>query len=144
MMSKLYVKSTVYLLVGAPASGKSWVAKQLEDKYDYVSYDGNSKKTHLDLLKVPSIKPKLYDPTFKISTIIRRHSDEFNFVLVSIYEEEQTLRDRIAMRGGEWTETILKRNEVAKKRYEKYGANGFIGTSEEVLNFLRKAHETFR
>jgi hypothetical protein len=135
---------TVYLLIGAPAAGKSWVASHLLDKFDYVSYDANPKKEHINLLKTPSNKPKLYDPTFKISTIIRRHSDEFNFVLVSIYEEEQTLRDRIAIRGGKWTETILKRNEVAKKRYQKYGANGFIGTSEEVLIFLRNANETIK
>jgi hypothetical protein len=129
---------TVYLLVGAPASGKSWVASQLTDKFDYISYDGNPKKNHLDLLKTPSIKPKLYDPTFKISTIIRRHSNEFNFILVSIYEEEQTLRGRMNLRGGVWTDTVMKRNEVAKKRYEKYGTNGFLGTSQEVLEFLKK------
>jgi len=129
---------TVYLLVGAPASGKSWVASQLTDKFDYISYDGNSKKTHLDLLKIPSIKPKLYDPTFKISTIIRRHSNEFNFILVGIYEEEQVLRDRMNLRGGTWTDTVMKRNEVAKKRYEKYGTNGFLGSSQEVLEFLKE------
>lgn len=129
---------TVYLLVGAPASGKSWVANQLTDKFDYISYDGNRKKTHLDLLRTTSVKPKLYDPTFKISTIIRRHSDEFTFILVGIHEEEQTLRDRMNLRGGTWTDTVMKRNEVAKKRYEKYGVNGFLGTSQEALEFLKK------
>lgn len=129
---------TVYLLVGAPASGKSWVASQLADKFEYISYDSNRKKTHLDLLKIPSIKPKLYDPTFKISTIIRRHSNEFNFILVGIYEKEQILRGRMNLRGGVWTDTVMKRNEVAKKRYEKYGTNGFLGTSQEVLEFLKK------
>lgn len=129
-------RPTVYLLVGAPASGKSWVANQLLDQFTYISYDGNRKKTHLDLLRQPSDKPILYDPTFKISTMIRRHSDEFNFVIVAIQEDEQTLRQRIANRGGEWTDTILKRNEQVRKRYEKYGNGGFIGNSKEVLEHL--------
>lgn len=128
---------TVYLLIGAPSAGKSWVANQLLDKFQYISYDDISKKYHLDKLREPSSKLKIYDPTFKISTIIRRHSNEFNFVIVSIYEAEEVLRERIRMRGGEWTETITKRNDVANKRFTKYGANGFMGTSDEVLNFLR-------
>ena len=129
---------TVYLLIGAPSAGKSWVAEQLLDSYDYVSYDDNSKKMHLDLLRSQSDKPKLYDPTFKISTTIRRHSDEFNFIIVAIYEDEQTLKSRIASRGGEWTDTIMKRNHQVKKRFEKYGAGGFIGTSSQVLEFLKQ------
>lgn len=132
-----YELPTVYLLIGAPAAGKSWVANQLTDKFDYISYDGNRKKTHIDLLRIPSTKPKLYDPTFKISTVIRRHSDEFNFVIVAIQEDEQTLRQRMSSRGGKWTDTIMKRNEQVRKRYEKYGNGGFIGTSTEVLDYLK-------
>lgn len=75
---------------------------------------------------------------YEKSTIIRRHSNEFNFILVGIYEEEQVLRDRMNLRGGVWTDTVMKRNEVAKKRYEKYGTNGFLGTSQEALEFLKK------
>jgi hypothetical protein len=130
-------KPTVYLLVGAPSAGKSWIANQLLDKYHYVSYDGQRKKNHLDLLRTPSDKPKLYDPTFKISTIIRRHSEEFNFVLVGIYETEEVLKSRMLSRGGEWTDTIMKRNEVSKKRFEKYGTGGFLGTSQECFEFLK-------
>lgn len=130
-------KPTIYLLVGAPSAGKSWIASQLLDKYHYVSYDGQRKKDHLELLREPSDKPKLYDPTFKISTIIRRHSDEFNFILVGIYETEEILRERMTSRGGEFTTTIMKRNEVSKKRYMKYGTGGFLGTSQECLEFLK-------
>ena len=131
------IKPSIYLLIGAPAAGKSWIANQLLDKFDYISYDNNRKKTHLDLLRTPSSKPKLYDPTFKISTIIRRHSDEFNFIIFCIYEDESTLRSRINLREGEWTDTIMKRNEQVKKRFEKYGNGGIIGTSLEVLTYLK-------
>lgn len=130
-------KPTITLLIGAPSAGKSWVANQLLDKYDYISYDDNRKRTHLDLLAKPSDKPKIYDPTFKISTMIRRHSNLFNFKIVCIYETEAELRERIASRGGDWTDTILKRNEQVKKRFLKYSNGGFIGTSHEVLKYLR-------
>lgn len=130
---------TIYLLIGAPSAGKSWIANQLTDACTYISYDGNRKKNHLDLLRAaPVDKPIIYDPTFKISTIIRRYSDEFNFIIAGIYETEDVLRSRMESRGGKWTDTIMKRNEVVKKRYEKYGANGFIGTSSEVLDYIKK------
>jgi dephospho-CoA kinase len=131
-------KPTIYLLIGAPASGKSWVASQLSDLYSYISYDENPKSSHLDLLRQEHSKPILYDPTFKISTVIRRHSDEFNFVIAAIQESEETLRNRMTLRGGSWTDTVLKRNSEIRKRYEKYGNGGFIGTSSEVLCFLRQ------
>lgn len=130
---------TIYLLIGAPSAGKSWVANQLTDKFTYVSYDGTRKKDHLDLLREASkqTNPILYDPTFKISTIIRRHSDEFIFKIVCIQEDEHTLKARMTQRGGEWTDTIMKRNEQVRKRYEKYGNGGFIGNSSECFNFLK-------
>jgi hypothetical protein len=127
---------TITLLIGAPSAGKSWIAAQLLDKYEYVSYDGNSKKDHLELLRTPGDKPKIYDPTFKIGTLIRRHSDEFNFTIVCIYETEEVLKERMASRGGKFTTTIMKRNEQVKKRFLKYGINGLIGTSSEVLSHL--------
>jgi group I intron endonuclease len=135
-MSK--VRPTITLLIGAPSAGKSWVANQLLDSYDYISYDHNRKNTHLDLLAAPSDKPKLYDPTFKIGTVIRRHSDQFNFVIVCIQESEAVLRERMVLRGGEWTDTIMKRSEQVRKRFEKYGNGGFIGTAQECLDYLRQ------
>lgn len=129
---------TVYLLIGAPAAGKSWVAKQLIDQFTYISYDENSKKEHLTLLlSAPVDKPIIYDPTFKISTLIRCSSNEFNIRLIAIQEEETTLKARVMQRGGSWTGTIMKRNVEIKKRYEKYGADGFCGTSSECLEYLR-------
>lgn len=129
----------IYMLIGAPASGKSWVCNQILDQFEYISYDKNIKKNHLKLLRALSKKPKLYDPTFKISTIIRRHSDEFNFHIICIKETEDVLKERIANRGGKMTDTIMKRNKQVEKRYIKYGSTkSFIGTSTEVLEYLKK------
>jgi guanylate kinase len=129
------IKPKLYMLAACSGSGKSWVCKQLTDLYDYVSYDDNRKKDHLDLLLLPSAKPKLYDPPIKISTFFKRHSDKFEIHAVFILEEDEVVKQRIAMRGGEWTEHISKRNATMRKRFEKYGE--FAGTSQEVLDYLK-------
>lgn len=128
---------TVYLLCGAAGVGKSWVANQLLDKFHYVSFDGVRKKDHIDTIRAqPEDKPTLFDPNIKISTIIRRHAEEFNIIPVFILETEEVVKERIAKRGGEWTEYIPKRMKVMEARNAKYGV--FSGTAEEVLRWLKE------
>lgn len=126
------------MLCGAPAAGKSWVVNKLQemlkDKFIYISYDSIVKRKHMDLLIEPTNLPKVYDPTFKISTIIRRHSDVLDIHPVFIHEELSILEQRMISRGGTLTETIGKRNGEILKRHMKYG--GFLGTSQEVLDHL--------
>ena len=131
------IKPKLYMVAGCSGSGKSWVCAQLVDKFDYVSYDYNRKKEHLDLLLAPSDRPKLYDPPIKISTFFKRHSNKFDIHAVFILEDDEVVKARIIARGGEWTEHISKRNAAMRKRFEKYGE--FSGTSQEVLDYLMKA-----
>jgi deoxyadenosine/deoxycytidine kinase len=141
----MLTKPIVYMLCGAPGAGKSWVVKQLikaiTNKFIYISYDDNPKRLHISLLKKSLDKPVIYDPTFKISTIIKRHSNIIEFRPVFIVESEETLKERMSLRGGTWTDTILKRNNQMIKRHKKYG--GFIGNSTEVFNYLLKELENF-
>jgi Zn ribbon nucleic-acid-binding protein len=130
-------KPTIYMVCGASGSGKSWVCRQLTDMSNYISYDENSKKKHIDLLKGADLsRPTLYDPPIKISTFIKRHSHEFDIIPVFIIEDTETVKERILSRGGEWTDFISKRCEAMKKRNAKYGV--FSGTSQEVLDWLKK------
>lgn len=133
-MNFIPVKPTIYMVCGASGAGKSWVCNQLTDKFKYVSYDGNRKSKHLELLNEPSDKPILYDPPIKISTFIKRHSDVFDIKPIFIIETEDTIRSRIAERGGEFTEALAKRIREMSKRNAKYGV--FSGTSAEVLEYL--------
>lgn len=132
------MKPKIYMLCGAPAAGKSWVVNRLQDhienKFIYVSYDNTPKKQHIELLQIPNELPKIYDPTFKISTIIQRHSDSLDLHPVFIYELDDVIIRRMKERGGDITPTITKRNKEILKRHKKYG--GFIGTSEEVFQYL--------
>lgn len=127
---------TVYLVSGVAASGKSWVCEQLLDKFDYISYDKTRKKDHVDLLLTPSDKPKLYDPTFKISTFIKRNSDKFHIIPVFIIETEEVIRERVKKRNGKFTEHMKKRIKEIEKRNIKYGT--FAGTAQEVLDYLKR------
>lgn len=128
-------KPKLYMVAACSGSGKSWVCKQLTDKFDYVSYDDTRKKEHLDRLLSPSDKPKLYDPPIKISTFFKRHSDKFDIHAVFILEEDDVVKARVESRGGEWTEHISKRNAAMRKRFDKYG--DFAGTSQQVLDYLK-------
>jgi hypothetical protein len=134
------VKPIIYLISGVCASGKSWVCNQLTNCI-YVSFDGNPKKNHLTLLEEASklSLPIVYDPTFKISTFIRRHNDLYDIRPVLIIESKLVLMARIAQRGGTWTPSLDKRIIQIEKRAIKYGI--FSGTSNEVLVFMRQQLE---
>lgn len=128
-------KPVLYIVAGCSGSGKSWVCKQLTDKFDYVSYDSNRKKHHLDLLLAPGSKPKLYDMPIKISTFIKRHSDQFDIKAVFILETDEAIRTRIEARGGTWTHYLARRNKIMGRRAAKYGV--FSGSSRDVLAYLQ-------
>ena len=129
------------MVCGASGSGKSWICKQLVDKFNYISFDENPKKHHIDLIKSAGLdKPILYDPPIKISTFIKRHSHEFNIIPIFIIEEEGVVKERVVGRGGTWTEHLAKRCNVMRQRNKKYGV--FAGTSQEVLEYLQNTDFT--
>lgn len=129
-------KQDLFLVAGCPASGKSWVCKQIKDNCNYVSYDGVNKNYHIYELLKGNNKPLLYDPTIKVSTFTKRYGHLFNIRLVVINEDEKTINERMVNRGGVITETIKKRiskmNNLSKKCE-------FSGTSSEVLEYIKKA-----
>ncbi len=130
---KLGLFKKVYMICGVSGSGKSWVCNQLSELIEYVSFDGNSNKYHVDLIR--SIKGNvLYDPTINISTFIRRNSHEFDIRPIFIIENEDVIRKRIEKRNGKWKNSMLNRMNAINSRSNKYGE--FSGTSSEVLQYL--------
>lgn len=127
-------KPVVYMVCGASGAGKSWVCNQLKDAFTYVSYDDTPKSKHVELLQQPSDKPFIYDPPIKISTFIKRNSHLFDIRPIFIIESQDTIKARIAQRGGRFTEALSKRIREMDKRNAKYGI--FSGTASEVLKFL--------
>lgn len=131
----------VILLCGVPGSGKTWVAKQLEDKYNYVPNDEFIDANHFGHIVDAcrnSQKPVLADCPFA----------------------ERALRDRLEAKGIAVTPVfIVERAQVVKKRYEArekkpfpkqfltrainiedrvHEWHCFGGTSDEVLKHLRE------
>lgn len=133
---KAYVKNItkkdVILLCGAPASGKSWVGKQLT-KYSYISHDDTSSK-NLIYSMLNADKPIVYDPTIGISTFMKNTSHYFNFKLIVIEEDIDVIKNRMLSRDGKITPTIEKR---CKRMRQLSNKAIFSGTSEEVLKYLQ-------
>lgn len=127
------VKPIVYLVCGVSGSGKSWVCNQLKDKINYVSFDDVPKNEHESCLHKNSVS--LYDPTFKISTFIKKNAHLFDIRPVFIIETEKTIEARLIARGGIFSDKTVNRMRSIDKRTKKYGV--FSGTSLQVLNYLK-------
>jgi len=125
----------IYIVTGAPGSGKSWVCNSLANIYSYISYDDFPKESHLQLIfSDNSGKPILYDPWRKATSFVKRYSDSLDVRLIVIKESKETIRQRILNRGGEITDNTDKYANrainIAKNAF-------FSGTSDEVLAYLK-------
>lgn len=123
-------KKQLYILTGAPASGKTWVLSNLSN---FTCLDS-------DIIPKKELAPRahasnrpLLTLTIGISTFIKNNPD-FDIRLVVIDEEIETLNQRMLLRGGKITSTIEKRAKRMKALAQKAV---FSGTSKEVLDYLK-------
>lgn len=135
--------SKIYLIVGCPGSGKTWVTSQLKDKFHLVHHDlyiGMAGDTYLKEIKKAALtaeKPLLIEAPFSISQIkdpleIAGHE----VIPVFIIEKSQVIADRYMKREGkEIPKGHLTRQKTYYERAIKWGS--FTGSSEDVLNHLR-------
>lgn len=137
----------VYLIVGCPGSGKSWVCDQLTDLFEYVHHDGyirhiNQPEVYVEAILEAGAKasrPLLAEAPFSISQIKEPlESEGFEVVPLFILEDEEVLRERYLEREGrDIPKGHLTRQKTYAERAEEYGA--FSGTSQEVLDYLKGA-----
>lgn len=140
-MAQLGMKD-VYLLVGVPGSGKSWIGGQLEEKFDYLPHDDfigpDHNKAYVSAVKRLSTfasKPILIETPFSMSQLIQPLvAFGFNVIPVFIFEDEHVLSDRYEKREGR---PYNKGNISRQNTYKSRVTSEFSGTSEEVLNHLR-------
>jgi uridine kinase len=131
----------IYLVVGTPGSGKTWVCNQLKDKYDYLPHDDFSN----DLSYVSatarladfSDKTVLIETPFSVTQIVQPLMLRGYVVTpVFIIEDEETTRNRYKSRENkDIPKGHLTRIQTYRDRAAELGA--FSGTSEEVLAHLR-------
>lgn len=126
-------KKEIYLLTGAPASGKSWVLKSILSTFSPVDSDDFSRSKLIEEInkcdKIPIVAL-----TIGISTFIK-NNPQFDVKLLVIQEELSVLRMRMLSRGGTVTSTLEKR---AKRMSQLALKAVFAGTSEDVLEYLKK------
>jgi len=138
----------IYLLVGVPASGKSWVANQLKDKFDYLPHDDYVGYPNPNKLYVKSVIglsefndnhiPILIETPFSMSQIIEPlEAQGLKVTPVFILEDEEELKTRYEAREGK---PYNKGNITRQQTYAQRAKEGkhFSGTSEQVLAHLKK------
>lgn len=131
----------VYLLVGAPGSGKTWVGEQLKNKFTYVAHDDYMGGGYVDaLMKAArvSTRPVLGETPFSLSRIIEPlEKARIDVQPVFILESPHTTKTRYEKREGKRIpQGHLTRIETYRKRAKEYSAPS--GTSAEVLDYLRQ------
>jgi hypothetical protein len=134
----------IYLVIGVPCSGKSWIASQLTN-FHYVHHDGyighiNQPKEYvfgiLDALKTAT-KPILAEAPFSISQIKDPLEERgLKVIPVFILEHPKTLHERYMTRERKpIPKGHLTRQETYRKR--AYESKAFFGTSSDVLKYLQ-------
>lgn len=126
----------LFILIGAPGIGKTWLCNRLSNDFTIISSDRN--RDNIDEAIRSALqqdKPVLVDIPFRIKAFIERWRLTLPAcVVVSLVEDEATHRARLASRGGEYTDSILKRVRRVDSIARRYG--NISGTSDELLDRL--------
>lgn len=137
-------KKKVYLVVGCPGSGKSYVCEKVKDKFNFIHHDlfiGMAGGTYVkEILKKAndSDKPLLCEAPFSISQI-KTPLEEAGLDVVPVFIQELplTIKTRYWQRENkEIPNGHLTRQNTYAQRAKEW--NAFQGTSDEVLEHLRK------
>lgn len=139
------MSKTIYMVVGSPGSGKTWVCDQLKDKFHLIHHDGfihlkapgSYVKGILD--EAPkSTKPVLIEAPFSISkTKEPLEAAGYKVIPVFIVEEDSVHRKRYAARE---LKNIPQGHLTRTQTYLQRAKDGkhFYGTSEQVLKHLKE------
>lgn len=133
----------VFLVVGCPGSGKSWVCEQLGSQFEYVRHDDfkDPAKYVSEIVKQARTANKalLIETPFSVSQIKEPLEKRgFDVTPVYIQEEPETLKKRYRDRENKDIPAgHLTRQETYKQRAHESGS--FQGTSNQVLSYLKSA-----
>lgn len=130
----------VYLLIGVPCSGKTYVAKQLTDKYEWVPHDAYHVEDYANALNYAVYafgKPVLAEAPFRASVLVEQLQRKgIKVVECYITAPIATLEQRYEERKGL---PYPKQFYTNLARYnERYAEIEIKGTSDEVLKLLKE------
>lgn len=137
-------KQNIYLLVGVPGVGKTWVCEQIKHKFEYVHHDGfiylKQPGAYLKAImeKAPvATKPILIEAPFSISeTKDPLEKAGYKVIPIFIIEDELVLKLRYQNREKKPIPVgHLTRMKTYMDRARDWGS--FTGTSAQVLEHLK-------
>lgn len=136
---------TLYMIVGAPGSGKTWVTNQLKDKFHLIHHDGyiylkapKGAYVQAILNEAPNAtKPVLIEAPFSMrETIDPLEARGYKIVPVFIIESPEVHSGRYLKRENKAIpQGHLTRTQTYLQRAKDGGH--FYGTSEAVLKHLQ-------
>lgn len=135
----------VYMVIGCPGSGKSWVCRQLTEQYYYVPHDDhmgkNSNRYIAAIVSASKIaaKPLLIETPFSVSQIKEPlEAHDYHVTPVFILEQPEVISQRYLGREGHPIPAgHLSRQQTYRERADKW--QSYRGTSAEVLAYLKNA-----
>ena len=134
----------IHLICGVPGSGKTWVAKQCTDKYEWVPHDDHAVaeyyKALIQLAKWGD-KPVLGEAPFRVSVLV----DQLK--ALGAYVEEHWIIEPLDVTKQRYEQRMSKpfpkQHYSNLMRYEEHTrGHRYRGTSEEVLKNLRNYEHT--
>lgn len=132
----------IYLLVGVPGTGKSWVCDQLQDQYEVVRHDDFINGGHIAAIMqaADGARPVLTETPFSMSRIIEPLTEAgYAVIPVFVIEDEELLERCWDSRGTPFSvrKGHMTRQNTYMDRAKSSGA--FCGDSVTVLNYLKIA-----
>lgn len=136
----------IYLVIGCPGVGKSWVCNQLRELYEYVRHDDyiqpNAYLAAIVRQAKIATKPLLIETPFSVSQVkepLEKHG--YQITPIFIIEEPDTIRQRYRARENKpIPEGHITRQGTYLSRAIEWQA--FRGSSEQALTYLRKRAPT--
>lgn len=128
----------LYLVCGVPGSGKTWVCKQLSDKFYYVPHDQYYKNHALILTKVCATanKPVITECPFA-ERVLREDLEKSGIKVIPYFvvEEPTLIAKRYEQREGKpFPKNNFTRASSIVTRAKEWQA--YFGSSESVFNTL--------
>ena len=146
------MRQKVYLVIGVPGSGKSWVCNQLKDKFVYKNHDarlGHANQPELyinDILEAAegATKPILIEAPFSISAIkdpIEEAGYEVEPIVIADDDYVISMQYKLdpTRQGNDIPKGHLTRMGTYIQRAKTLG--WFHGNSSQVLEHLKKIAE---
>lgn len=139
------MKPKIFMIVGVPGAGKTWITNQVKDRFNFVHHDGfighiNQPEVYVDAIKRSaenSSKPLLIEAPFSMRQIQEPlEADGFKVTPVFIIEDPEILSNRYYKREGR---PIPKGHLTRMNTYAQRAkaCRGFAGTSAQVLEHLK-------